>query len=38
MRTSAVRTPTNSIPSDASSLRPAVHPGEILLEEFVRPL
>jgi addiction module HigA family antidote len=36
--TSAARTTTESIPRDASSVGPAVHPGEILLEEFLRPL
>ena len=36
--TSAARTTTESIPRDASSLGPAVHPGEILLEEFLKPL
>ena len=39
MRTmSAARTTTESISRDASSLGPAVHPGEILLEEFLKPL
>jgi len=39
MRTmSAARTTTESIRRDASSLGPAVHPGEILLEEFLKPL
>lgn len=36
--TSAARTTTKRIPRDASSLGPAVHPGEILLEEFLKPL
>lgn len=36
--TSAARTTTNSIPRDASSPGPAIHPGEILFEEFLRPL
>jgi len=36
--TSAARTTTSSIPRDPSSLGPAVHPGEILLEEFLTPL
>jgi addiction module HigA family antidote len=36
--TSAARTTTESIPREASSLGPAIHPGEILLEEFLRPL
>ena len=36
--TSAARTTTDSIPRDASSPGPAIHPGEILLEEFLRPL
>lgn len=36
--TSAARTTTESITREASSLGPAVHPGEILLEEFLRPL
>ena len=39
MRTmSAARTTTESIRRDASSLGPAVHPGEILFEEFLKPL
>ena len=39
MRTTSVaRTTTESIPRDASSLGPAIHPGGILLEEFLRPL
>jgi addiction module HigA family antidote len=39
MRTTSVaRTTTESIPRDAASLGPAVHPGEILLEEFLKPL
>ncbi|MCC6178172.1 MAG: HigA family addiction module antidote protein [Chloroflexi bacterium] len=39
MRTpSAARTTTDSIPRDASQPGPAVHPGEILLEEFLKPL
>ena len=36
--TSAVKTITESIPREASSLGPAIHPGEILLEEFLKPL
>jgi addiction module HigA family antidote len=36
--TSAARTTTDSIPRDASQPGPAVHPGEVLLEEFLRPL
>ena len=36
--TSAARTTTESIPREASSLGPAIHPGEILLEEFLKPL
>lgn len=36
--TSAARTTTDSIPRDASSPGPAIHPGEILLEEFLKPL
>ena len=36
--TSTARTTTDGIARDASSLGPAVHPGEILLEEFLRPL
>jgi len=36
--TSAAKTTTESIPRDASSLGPAIHPGEILLEEFLKPL
>ena len=39
MRTTSVaRTTAESIPRDASSLGPAIHPGEILLEEFLKPL
>jgi addiction module HigA family antidote len=39
MRTpSAARTTTDSIPRDASQPGPAVHPGEIRLEEFLEPL
>jgi antitoxin HigA-1 len=39
MRTrSAVRTTTESIRREASSLGPSVHPGEVLLEEFLKPL
>jgi len=39
MRTTSVaRTTTESIPRDASSPGPAIHPGEILLEEFLKPL
>lgn len=36
--TSAARTTTDSIPRDASKPGPAIHPGEVLLEEFLRPL
>ena len=36
--TSLARTTTDSIPRDASSPGPAIHPGEILLEEFLKPL
>ena len=36
--TSAARTTTDSIPRDASRPGPAIQPGEILLEEFLRPL
>lgn len=36
--TSVVRTTTESIPRDASHPGPAIHPGEILLEEFLQPL
>ena len=36
--TSAARTAPESIPRDASSPGPAIHPGEILLEEFLKPL
>lgn len=36
--TSAVRTTTQRIPRDVSSLGPAIRPGEILLEEFLKPL
>jgi addiction module HigA family antidote len=32
------RTTTDSVRRDASSPGPAVHPGEILLEEFLKPL
>ncbi len=39
MRTTpAARTTTERIPRDASSLGPAILPGEILLEEFLKPL
>lgn len=39
MRTTSVaKTTTERIPRDASSLGPAIHPGEILLEEFLKPL
>ena len=34
----AVKTITESIPREASSLGPAIHPGEIVLEEFLKPL
>jgi len=33
-----LRGSTDSIPRDGSSLGPAIHPGEILLEEFLKPL
>lgn len=36
--TSAARTITEGIRRRADSLGPAIHPGEILLEEFLRPL
>ena len=36
--TSAARTTTDSIPRDTSTPGPAIHPGEILLEEFLKPL
>ena len=36
--TSAARTATDSIPRDTSQPGPAIHPGEILLEEFLKPL
>jgi addiction module HigA family antidote len=36
--TSAARTTTDRIPRDTSSPGPAIHPGEILLEEFLKPL
>lgn len=36
--TSAARTTTDSIPRDASQPGPAIHPGEVLLEEFLQPL
>lgn len=36
--TSAARTTTNSIPRDSSSPGPSIHPGEILFEEFLKPL
>ena len=39
--TSAVKTTTRehaSIPRDPTSLGPAIHPGEMLLEEFLKPL
>ena len=39
MRTTSIaRTTTESIQREASSLGPAIHPGEILLEEFLKPL
>jgi addiction module HigA family antidote len=39
MRTmSAAKTTTDSIPRSPASLGPAVHPGEVLLEEFLKPL
>ena len=39
MRTTSVaRTTTESIPREVSSLGSAKHPGEILLEEFLKPL
>jgi addiction module HigA family antidote len=36
--TSAARTTTDSIPRDTTNPGPAIHPGEILLEEFLKPL
>lgn len=36
--TSAARTTTSAIPRKPSHPGPAVHPGEILLEEFLKPL
>ncbi|MBM4419319.1 MAG: HigA family addiction module antidote protein [Chloroflexi bacterium] len=36
--TSAARTPTDNIPRDTLDLGPAIHPGEMLLEEFLKPL
>lgn len=38
--TSAARTTTKSasVPRDSAVLGPMIHPGEILLEEFLRPL
>ncbi|MEZ5283270.1 MAG: HigA family addiction module antitoxin [Vicinamibacterales bacterium] len=36
--TSAARTIAESIPRRADSLGPSIHPGEILLEEFLKPL
>lgn len=36
--TSAARTTTRAIPRDPSSLGPASHPGEIVLEEFLKPI
>ena len=36
--TSAARTITESISRRADSLGPAIHPGEILLQEFLKPL
>jgi antitoxin HigA-1 len=36
--TSAARTITESIPRRVDSLGPTIHPGEILLEEFLKPL
>lgn len=39
MRTTSVaKTTTERIPRNPASLGPAVHPGEILLEEFLKPL
>jgi addiction module HigA family antidote len=39
MRTTSVaRTTTESIPRDRSCLGPAIHPGQILLEEFLKAL
>jgi addiction module HigA family antidote len=38
MRTTSVARTTTGIPREASSLGPAIHPGEILLEEFLKPL
>ena len=37
-RRNVARTTTDRIPRDASSPGPAIHPGEILLEEFLKPL
>ena len=36
--TSVARTTTESIPRNAFSPGPAIHPGQILLEEFLKPL
>ncbi len=38
--TSAARTTTKSasLPRDSATLGPMIHPGEMLLEEFLRPL
>ncbi|MEW6322488.1 MAG: HigA family addiction module antitoxin [Acidobacteriota bacterium] len=36
--TSAAKTTTDNIPRDASQPGPAIHPSEILLEEFLEPL
>ena len=36
--TSAARTTTDRILREASSLGPAIHPGEILLEEYLKPM
>jgi addiction module HigA family antidote len=36
--TSVARTTTDPIPRDTSNPGPAIHPGEILLEEFLKPL
>ena len=37
-RRPAARTTTERIPREASSLGPAIHPGEISLEDFLKPL
>ena len=35
---SAAKTTTKVIPRDPASVGPSVHPGEILVEEFLKPL